>query len=400
MRSLLIILSFLASHLYGQEPCATMMRSNDLESRSESYHAGMEEMRNMASQFEAGVLNANLRGTDEMVIPVVVHVVYREDVNNISMEQINSQIEALNRDFSWSQSDKDKIPSVWRDLGKNSGLIFKLADKDPDGNFTNGVTRTKTNVENIGDTNAYYRTSRGGIDPWVQSHYINIWVCEIGNNTLGYTYLPSTSAEPNDGIVMAPRAFGMIGTATPPYDKGRTLVHEMGHYFGLRHLWGTEEGECTNTDYMNDTPWQNEANFGCPNFPTVSCPSEDDGDMFMNFMDYTRDTCALFFTTNQVEFMQLVLLTSKVTLTHSEAVTGLAEQGRAEFNVFPNPASNIVTINFTGVESNAYSLINALGQIESIGKLNQGLNQIDVHELKAGVYLLKTDNWHEHIVVQ
>ena len=76
MRSLLIILSFLASHLYGQEPCATMMRSNDLESRSESYHAGMEEMRNMASQFEAGVLNANLRGTDEMVIPVVVHVVY------------------------------------------------------------------------------------------------------------------------------------------------------------------------------------------------------------------------------------------------------------------------------------------------------------------------------------
>ena len=120
----------------------------------------------------------------------------------------------------------------------------------------------------------------------------------------------------------------------------------------------------------------------------------------MNFMDYTRDTCALFFTTNQVEFMQLVLLTSKVTLTHSEAVTGLAEQGRAEFNVFPNPASNIVTINFTGVESNAYSLINALGQIESIGKLNQGLNQIDVHELKAGVYLLKTDNWREHIVVQ
>jgi hypothetical protein len=400
MRSLLIILLFFGSYTYAQNPCGTMARSNNLETVSVSYHAGMEEMRNMAANFESGVVSPNNRGTDEMVIPVVVHVVYRENVNNISMEQINSQIEALNRDFGWTQNDKDKIPSIWRDLGKSSGFIFELADKDPDGNFTNGVTRTKTTVQDIGDTNAYYRTSLGGIDPWIQSHYVNIWVCEIGNNVLGYTYLPSTSAEPNDGIVMAPRAFGMIGTATAPYDKGRTLVHEMGHYFGLRHLWGTEEGACTNTDYMNDTPWQNEANFGCPNFPTVSCSSEDDGDMFMNFMDYTRDTCALFFTTNQVEFMQLVLLTSKVTLTHSKAVTSIAEESRSRINVFPNPTSHMLSVDLRGGEAVQYTLVNALGQVEFNGILKQGLNQLDMHELKPGVYFMKSTDWLEYIVVQ
>src|SRR5690606_1306764 len=194
-----------------------------------------------------------------------------------------------------------------------------------------------------------------------------------------FSYLPSISAEDEDGIVIDPRALGTMGSAQAPYANGRTLVHEMGHYFGLRHLWGNEEGSCTNTDYMKDTPWQREANFGCSDFPSVSCPSEKNGDMFMNFMDYSNDTCSLLFTKNQVEFMQLILRTSKVTLLHSKAVTGLDEKSSTpQLHVYPNPTSDVFYVELVSNKTpTQFTITDALGRIIKTGTIDQSRIQID-----------------------
>ena len=388
----LILLTHLGFNLCAQHKCATMERTQQRAAAEESYAKGLEANRQLAESFEAGIYGAD-RSIKQVDLAVVVHVLYREESDNISMEQIHSQIDVLNRDFNWEQNDKGLIPEIWRESGETSGFRFHLADKDPDGNFTTGVTRKQTTVSDIGGGEDYYRAEWGGIEPWPQPHYINIWVCEIGGNVLGFTYLPSVSAQPSDGIVMDPRAFGTTGTAVHPYNGGRTLVHEMGHYFGLRHLWGQEEGDCTNTDYMADTPWQREANFGCNDFPHVSCPSEPDGDMFMNFMDYADDECGLLFTKNQIEFMQLVLQTAKVTLLHSPAITGITEPDDLGLTIYPNPAEEKINALFDSrYKGKKFGVYNALGQEVRTGSVSSSVESVDLSNLSKGVYFLKIES--------
>jgi hypothetical protein len=406
MRFLLCLLFFLPSLSWSQYKCATDELTKLRAESSLEYAEGLEEMDLLAIRFESGLATLGTRDSKKIIIPVVVHVIYREESDNISMEQIHSQIDVLNRDFNWQQSDKAKIPEVWRNLGAESGFEFKLAEKDSDGNFTNGVTRRQTeiediaNVDNVGSEIRYYKAANGGTDPWFQAHYLNVWVCEIGDRVLGYTYLPSANnLEPNDGIVIEARAFGTTGTATAPYNGGRTLVHEMGHYFGLRHLGGGEEGSCTNTDYMSDTPWQREANFNCSNYPSISCPAERKGDMFMNFMDYADDTCSLFFTKNQIEYMQLVLRTAKVTLIHSEGVTGIEESEIHELSVSPNPSNGVFRVYSVASNNETYEVWNALGQIVFEGVFHQGLATLYLADQPKGVYYLRIEQGYRPLVL-
>ena len=398
MRFLLCVLIILPFFGSAQHRCATDVLTQRQSEHNLDYAEGLDEMKQLATRFESGTETIGSRDSKKIIIPVVVHVIYREESDNISMDQIHSQIDVLNRDFNWLQSDKNKIPETWRDLGSASGFEFRLAEKDPDGNFTNGVIRKQTdieniaNVDNVGSDIKYYKAANGGTNPWYQAHYLNIWVCEIGNRVLGYTYLPSANnVEPNDGIVIDARAFGTNGTAIAPYDGGRTLVHEMGHYFGLRHLWGGEEGTCTNTDYMSDTPWQREANFKCSSFPAISCPAERDGDMFMNFMDYADDTCSLFFTKNQIEYMQLVVRTVKVTLIHSDGVTGITESQDGQISVFPNPSDGVFTIYANSTNNGVFRIINAQGQIISNGRFYQGVALLDLMGNPKGIYYLRSE---------
>ncbi|GAB5538759.1 MAG: zinc metalloprotease [Salibacteraceae bacterium] len=368
-----------------------MEKTASMAEQSSSYDAALKDIEAMAEEFEAGLVAPAIRSAKEVVIPVVVHVLYDREENNIPDSQILSQIDALNRDFNWEQWDKFKIPAVWRDLGVASGFRFKLADVDPQGNWTKGITRKQVFETIIGGGDNYYSTSRGGVDPWPQAHYINIWVCEIGDNVLGFAYLPASDVPANDGIVMDPRAFGLGGTAQAPYDGGRTLVHEMGHYLGLRHLWGMEEGSCTNTDYMSDTPWQQEPNYRCSQFPSKSCASEKNGDMFMNFMDYADDTCALLFTKKQVEFMQLVLRTSRVTLIHSDAATAIKEGSASGYSLYPIPVSNELIVSASNdLMLGEFRIIDISGRIVNAGQLSQRNSIIDVSFLPNGSYILNT----------
>ena len=144
-------------------------------------------------------------------------------------------------------------------------------------------------------------SSSGGADPWDQDSYLNIWVCDLGSGLLGYASPPSSWPNPNDGVVIGYRYFGNTGTAQPPYHKGRTATHEIGHWLNLEHVWGAW-GSCGN-DQVSDTPVQEMENYSCPSFPSTSiCSGQSNtpnGDMFMNYMDYTNDACMNLFTEGQ-----------------------------------------------------------------------------------------------------
>ncbi|MDF5757232.1 zinc metalloprotease [Spongiactinospora sp. TRM90649] len=243
--------------------------------------------------------------TEVVTVPVVVHVVYAKAEQDIAQEQIDSQIEILNRDFRKANADAGKVPDVWKNLAADPLLEFKLAGTDPQGKKTTGVVRTKTSVAAFGTDDGVKKADRGGAAAWPADRYLNVWVCAL-DGVLGYGQFPGGPAE-TDGVVIHHAAFGSTGTAAAPYDLGRTATHEIGHWLNLRHIWGDDDSGCSGGDFVDDTPNQAGFNRGMPTFPSVSCDNGPNGDMFMNFMDYTDDAGTCMFTKGQVERMDACL---------------------------------------------------------------------------------------------
>ncbi|MBS1683491.1 MAG: T9SS type A sorting domain-containing protein [Bacteroidetes bacterium] len=243
-----------------------------------------------------------------ITIPVVVHVVYSTADQNISDAQIQSQIDVLNADYNQSNSNWSSTPPVFQSVSGSMGIQFCLARRDPAGNATNGIVRTSTAATIFSTSNTVKYTAQGGDDAWPAASYLNLWVCNLGNALLGYAQFPGGASE-TDGVVINYTAFGNTGTVLTPYDKGRTATHEIGHWMNLYHIWGNTSGDCSGTDHVDDTPPQYSENFGCPSFPHVSCTNAPDGDMFMNFMDYTDDACMTMFTAGQALRAQALFAT-------------------------------------------------------------------------------------------
>lgn len=228
-------------------------------------------------------------------IKVVVHVVYRDAAQNISDAQIKSQIAVLNRDFAATNPDKSKVPAAWKGLVSNSRVQFSLWK----------TTRTKTTKTSFGFDDGVKKASTGGIAAIDPKKVLNLWVCSLSGGLLGYAQFPGGPPS-TDGVVVNYRAFGTSGTAQPPFHKGRTATHEVGHYLNLRHIWGDTD-DCSGSDMVGDTPNCAGPNAGKPSFPTVTCNNGPNGDMFMNYMDYTDDEAMFMFTTQQVMRMRTAL---------------------------------------------------------------------------------------------
>jgi hypothetical protein len=243
--------------------------------------------------------------TGVTVIPVVVHVVYSNATQNISDAQINSQIDVLNRDYRKANPDIAGIPPVFAPLAADAQIEFKLADKDPLNNPTNGITRTNTATASFSDDDKVKSSATGGHDAWPRDKYLNIWVCLLGGGLLGYAQFPGGPAA-TDGVVITHTGFGTLGTAAAPFNLGRTASHEIGHFFNLHHIWG-DVTDCSGTDFVGDTPNQGGPNFGTPAFPHVTCGNGPNGDLFMNYMDYVDDMAMFMFTAGQVTRMQAAL---------------------------------------------------------------------------------------------
>ncbi len=327
-------------------------------------------------------------------IPTVVHVVYANAIQNISDAQIQSQIQVLNEDFSLSNPDFGLVvPAVFQSSAADIEFNFCLAQIDPDGNTSTGITRTMTTVSNIGNSNssAIFYTTNGGKNSWDDSRYLNIYVCEIDDNGqfLGYATLPGSALSGEDGIVIDYKYFGTTGTVAPPLDKGRTATHEIGHYFNLEHIWGNG---CNSDDDVADTPEQENSYGGCPVHPRTSCGSDD---MFMNYMDYVNDDCMAFFTEGQKARMHAALNTARNGLLNNSAACGtastLASNDILNWQLYPNPSDrNTVSIHFESnqLEGALVLLRNINGIVYTSSTLQQNL-QIDVSPLPSGIYTVE-----------
>jgi peptidoglycan hydrolase-like protein with peptidoglycan-binding domain len=285
--------------------CAVMPVHRRLLNTDPDYATARTEIENVAFAVESGA--RTIERTEVARIPVVVHVVWNTQAQNISAEQVRSQIDVLNRDFRRRNPDAGQVPGPFKPRAADCRVEFFLAKKDVVGQPTDGITRTRTSKTTFDPIEEDVKSrDTGGADPWAPTRYLNIWVCPLGGGLLGYAQFPG-GPERTDGVVILTQAFGDRGNVAAPFDKGRTTTHEVGHWLNLYHIWGDDGTGCSGSDYVADTPNQADENYGCPTFPQLSCNNGPNGDMFMNYMDYTDDACMHLFTKGQSARMDATL---------------------------------------------------------------------------------------------
>lgn len=320
-----------------------------------------QAMENVSRHTDQFVQQGGAQDRTVVTIPVVVHVVYYNSTQNISDAQIATQIQVLNDDFRRLNADASNTPGVWQGIAADCEVQFCMAQQDPSGAATNGIVRKSTTVNGFSYTNDNIKyNSSGGSNIWDRNKYLNLWVCNISGSILGWAQFPGGAAA-TDGVVIDYAYFGTTG-ATPPFNLGRTATHEVGHWLNCYHIWGDDGTACTGTDQVSDTPNQADENYGCPSFPTISCSNGPNGDMFMNYMDYTDDACMNLFTNGQKTRMQSLFSSggSRFSLTTSngcQAPGGGGSCGTPGSLSATNIAQTTVTLNWGAVSgATSYNL--------------------------------------------
>jgi len=347
-----------------------------------------------------------------VTIPVVFHVLYKNASQNISDAQINSQLDALNRDYRKLNADFNTVvPAAFRPLGADMEITFCKATRTPTGEPTTGITR-KSVSSSFYLSDDYY-TSAGEV-AWDTTKYLNIWVGRFSGQdaqVLGFANLPDASVVGSnfDGLVIGDLYCGTTGSATAPFNLGRTAVHEIGHYFGLLHPWGDGMtgpgyscGVGVNSDGVADTPATSREHYGCPTFPsnTYTCSSSANGAMFMNYMDYVDDSCMAMFSNGQKTIVQNTLASLRLSLISSNgcASLGLNEvEAIQAIACYPNPASKYFMISSPQTQIDEVEIFNDLGQLVKTQKLTQVNNEINIESLATGTYYLRIYNQGEFL---
>jgi hypothetical protein len=262
----------------------------------------------------------------------------------------------------------------------------------------------------------------GGVDAWDPDRYINIWVGNYAVELvpgqggepflLGFAYPPAeapnwpagtlpSNLEEVEGIVLHYQALGpgnaTTGSLVGIADQGKTLSHEMGHYFGLRHVWG--DGDCTEDDGIDDTPDMagntqdnlaanfDALNYTCIEFdPINTCTNDQLPDMYENMMNYTPEQCQSMFTKEQVSLMTTMLQGPRSGLL--DALLGTPKIVNEDLEFFPNPVDDILNIRFSGVTNfEQVSIFDLNGKMVLQGKEVE----LNVGQLLAGMYLIRLD---------
>lgn len=297
-------------------------------------------------------------------IRTVVHVVYTAADENIPDALIWDQLQVLNENFRRQTPDTVRTRDVFQPFAADAGIEFYLADTDPDGNPTTGITRTQGSPGFLGFepfSDNVKSAATGGKNPWPTDRYLNIWVCNIlnGLGILGYAFPPSDA--PNwpagsvtdsskQGVVIHYTQIGRNNPAAllPEVAEGRTAVHEVGHYLGLRHIWG--DGDCTEDDGLEDTP--DAADASQQSCDTLQNTCTEAGveypDMIENYMDYSDERCQNMFTHQQVGIMRASLQGSRAGVADI-LLTGMQEENihSNSLKMFPNPVSTQLHIQWT-----------------------------------------------------
>ena len=318
-----------------------------------------------------------------VVIPVVMHVVYNTAAQNVPQSQIDAQIRVLNEDFAKTNADASQIPALFTGVAAATNVQFVLAKRDPNGAPTTGVVRRQTKTRSFSSNDAIKSFSRGGSDAWPRDRYLNFWLGNLGNGLLGYAQFPGGAAA-TDGVVCLYSS--VPGGTASNYNGGRTATHEVGHWLNLRHIWG--DATCGN-DLVSDTPTQQTSNGGCPLFPKITCGNQ--GDMSMNYMDYTYDRCMYMFSTGQSSRMDALFVGggARASLLTSTGGTAPRAATAALATLYPNPATDVLNLSLAP-GAGVVRVFDLRGHEMPQARYN-GHGQVQVSALPKGLYYLTVE---------
>lgn len=400
MRTFLIGICMLFSSFSFAQRCASAQYIDQQKLVDPSFAKRINSIENFIRNQKLATKIAGEGGSLTITIPVVVHIIYGNPLQNISDAQVKSQIDALNRDYRRQNADSINTPSRFKPFAADINIEFALATADPNGRATTGIIRKPTNMRSWSNDDKIKYSSRGGDNAWDSKFYLNIWVGNL-YPALGYSSLPGSSAD-KDGVVISYKAFGTINVSSP-YDMGRTTTHEVGHWLGLKHPWG--DTYCGD-DLVDDTPVQGNFTAGCPNNFRSSCNNGTMGDMYMNYMDYTNDACMNLFTKGQKQRMLALftnggarnsILSSKglnVPWTVGAPIVESVVTNTA-FKFYPNPTNGELTLNFdmnAGWMGTTLSIVNVHGIVVAKVQINSKTQKINVSQLNAGMYFIQGEN--------
>lgn len=313
-----------SSVLNAQQPTTTehvRCYSMEADAKLRQAHPELGNLNDFENWLAPKVANYNTEGyrtAAVQTIPVIFHIIHNGEAvgsgRNISAVYVNAQLDQLNNDFRRTAGTSGFNTNS---VGADTEIEFCLATLDENGNTLSepGINRVTITGAPFSDT--YVENTIKASTQWNPEQYMNVWSCDISGGILGYAQFPSQSglggldnnggAANTDGVVVRYTSMGSTSTPYPggaPYNQGRTLTHEVGHWLGLRHIWG--DGGCGVDDFCNDTPTSGGSNFGCPSGAS-SCGSTD---MIENYMDYTDDACMNVYTVDQKARIQAVMSNS------------------------------------------------------------------------------------------
>jgi len=312
-------LLFTSFSAYSQERCGTVDYTTKKRTDLKIHEKDADFERWLGQKIQQRLKNQKTHRTQSIYqVPVVVHVLYNMgdalgQGTNIPTAQINSQISVLNKDYNRLNADASSTPPEFAALAGDMDIEFVLAKRTPEGLPTNGIVRVQSPQTSW---TSFEDAELKAVSYWPAEEYLNIWICNL-TDYLAYSQFPESSLpgledSPDerltDGIVFNYKVFGSIDDGSfnlnPKYNKGRTATHEIGHFFGLRHIWG-DANDCVADDYVSDTPVQARSTFNNPAHPLADACSS--AIMFQNFLDYTDDVSMNLFTQQQVTRMITVL---------------------------------------------------------------------------------------------
>lgn len=316
MKYFLLSISFLFfTYTFTQKterfPCGTDEMHQHLFEEHPEYNEGIIRANERLEDFTAEFIQNNIiqKNGNPYIIPVVFHIIHDYGDGNIDDSQIYDAVEQVNIQYRKLNADTTDIVQDFESIAADAEIEIRLAQLDPDGNCTNGITRTVSDLTNIGDHQVK------SLIQWPPDQYLNVYVCNQAAGLAGHALLPSAADTiPEwDGIVMQHTYIGTIGTST--FFRRTVLSHEIGHYLNLQHIWGgnnvpdyyylpvAQATNCNEDDGVADTPetigWQTCSLSG------NSCGTLDN---VQNYMDYAY--CARMFTEGQKLRMHAALNSS------------------------------------------------------------------------------------------
>lgn len=383
--SVILALS-LALQLAAQKTCVQSSYHQQELKNGSVLQKNIEVIETFTRQY---ITNESLTTESNIIrIPVVIHNLYHFPEEKISNVQVAEQLALLNKCFRRQDLHADNIPVYFKTLAADIEIEFELAISDPGRKSTTGIIRKYSPVKTWTTDDKVKFAADMGSDAWDTKKYLNIWVCNLGNFA-GYSSFPG-GPESKDGIVIDLGAFG---------STNKTMVHEAGHWLNLKHLWGDEN---CGDDGVADTPKQASYTMGCPTGKRLTCGNSTNGDMYMNYMDFTSDECISMFTEGQKTRMRTLFAVggSRNSLLSSTGLnmplifeTPLPDESPAWLkpHLYPNPATTTMTLDLSydiRWMGKTIFIRNIQGQTVMTVVVTSKTQLINVSRLQPGMYFL------------